>query len=220
VEALKNRAWHEVAAIDLALENGVIDEGGWFRAMVQMIVPAYLAADNPRAQSGHSGDEGEWEAARRHILSAVDGPGTFLDVGCANGHLMETLTAWAAEDGVRIESYGVDISPELVALARRRLPQWARRIWVGNALTWQPPIRFDYVRTGLEYAPPGRRGTLVSHLLRRVARRRLIIGSFNEEPDDPTTERELAALGFAVAGRSEMPHRDPRVVRRVLWINV
>ena len=93
IENRKNRAWREVAAIDAALEHGEIDAAGWHRAIANIIVPAYLAGDNPRAQSGFAGDERRWEAARRPILEAVDRCGTFLDVGCASGLLMGRSTA-------------------------------------------------------------------------------------------------------------------------------
>src|SRR5439155_7047859 len=91
-----------------------------------------------------------------------------LDVGCANGLLMETLTAWCAAKGIRIEPYGLDVVPELADLARRRLPRWADRIFIGNALTRSPPRRFDFVRTGLEYVPPRRRRDLVDRMMRDV----------------------------------------------------
>jgi 2-polyprenyl-3-methyl-5-hydroxy-6-metoxy-1,4-benzoquinol methylase len=35
----------------------------------------------------------------RLLADAIRSSGSFLDIGCANGHLMETLTGWAAEDG-------------------------------------------------------------------------------------------------------------------------
>jgi hypothetical protein len=62
-----------------------------------------------------------------------------MDAGCANGLLMESVAAWCAERGLAIDPYGVDISSALAELARRRLPQWADRIWVGNAMSWRPP---------------------------------------------------------------------------------
>jgi hypothetical protein len=49
------------------------------------------------------------------------------------------------------------LAPALVELARSRLPQWADRILVGNALRWDPPRRFDFVRTELVYVPPERK---------------------------------------------------------------
>jgi SAM-dependent methyltransferase len=216
------RGWRDVAAIDEALERGEIDEDEWVRRSQQLIVSAYLSAEPPWAQSGHSGPAPRWEVARRLILAAVHRPGTFLDVGCANGFLMETLHAWAAEDGIELEPYGLDLSPELAELARRRLPRWADRIFVGNALDWQPPRRFDFVRTGLEYVPATRRRELVAHLLSDVCdpRGRLIIGSFNEEREPRATEDGVASFGFAITGRVERDHdQDDRIVRRVFWID-
>jgi hypothetical protein len=136
-------------------------------------------------------------------VDALDRDGTFLDCGCANGYLMECV-------------------PEFVELARRRLPQWADRIWVGNAASWLPPLRFDAVRIGLEYVPEHRRAELVAHLLRKVvaAGGRLIVGPFTEEVEQRTTEDDLAGWGHVIAGRSELPHRDPRVVRRLVWVDV
>jgi SAM-dependent methyltransferase len=210
----------EWAALDAALAAGEIGEDGWFAGVRAVLVPAYLGGDNPRAQSGHSGDEARWEAARRPVLAAVDAPGDFLDIGCASGYLMASVHRWAAQDGVLVEPYGLDISPELVDLARRRLPQWTDRIWVGNALYWQPPRRFDYVRTCLDYVPPGRRVDLVAHLLGEVVDRRLIIGVYNEVAAEPVIEREVAGAGYPIAGRLEWPKPvDPRVARRVFWID-
>jgi len=207
------------SALDADLAAGRIDEAGWFARWNEVLTTAYLARDNPRAQSGHSGDEPRWEAARRPVLAAVDADGSFLDVGCANGYLMESVHRWAGEDGYAIEPYGVDISAGLVDLARRRVPDWADRIWVGNALYWKPPRRFDYVRTGLEYVPPGRAVDLVAHLLDVAVDRKLIIGVMNEAADRPWRAEEVAAAGFRIAGRREWPKPDdPRVVRRVCWI--
>lgn len=219
IEAVKDRGWRELSTIDAAHRRGEIDDDGWFAAVGAFLVPAYLAGDNPRAQSGHGGDEVRWESARRHIVRAIDSDCDFLDVGCASGLLMESVRRWAAEDGHRVEPYGLDIAPELADLARRRLPHWADRIWVGNALTWRPPRRFDVVRTGLDYVPPPRRGDLVRHLLDHVVGRRLVIGSDNEDRNGPWYEDEVVALGYVVAGRAEVPHPDPRVVRRVFWID-
>lgn len=221
-EAHKERAWREVAAIDAALERGEIDEAAWHARMQGLIVPAYTAATNPRGQSGFSGDEARWERARRFILRAVDHGGTFLDIGCANGYLMDCLAHWAAQDGVALEPYGLDLSPQLTALARANLPAWRDRISCGNALTWIPPLRLDYVRTGLEYVPNVRRADLVRHLLGVAVKPggRLIIGAFTEEVDDPKAETCLASWGFSVSGRSEVPHPDDdRLARKVLWID-
>jgi SAM-dependent methyltransferase len=219
---LKERGWRQVAAIDDALERGEIDEEGWHHAMADLVVPAYLAGDNPRAQSGHSGDARRWEGARRLLLDAVDADGSFLDIGCANGHLMECVHAWAAENGLSLEPWGLEISRELATLARVRLPQWQDRIVVGNALRWRPARRFDFVRTSVAYVPSPRRPELLSHLLTAVVRPggRLIVGVFNEESERRALEERVSSWGFGVAGRTERPHPDTAgLVRRAFWIN-
>ena len=143
---------------------------------------------------------------------------------------METLVAWCRERGHTIEPYGLDISPELADLARRRLPHWADRIFTGNAMDWLPPEgsarRFDFVRTGLEYVPPQRQRDLVERLLQDVVAPggRLIIGVYSEERDDtraePSKEARVAAWGFRIMGRTERLHRsDPRLLYRAFWID-
>jgi SAM-dependent methyltransferase len=160
------------------------------------------------------------------IADAIDRSGTFLDVGCASGFLMECIQRWALARGWVVEPYGLDIAPELAALARRRLPHWAERIYVGNVINWEPPQRFDFVRTGLEYVPARRQRDLIDRLLREVVAPggRLIIGTFNEEKDEtrrePSQEQLVAGWGFTIAGCAERPHyHDHRLVYRIFWID-
>ncbi|HEU0300846.1 MAG TPA: class I SAM-dependent methyltransferase [Longimicrobium sp.] len=128
----------------------------------------YLAGTNPREQSGFGRDERDWERFRRPVEAPIDRDGSFLDVGCASGLLMESVAAWAREKGHAVEPYGLDISAKLVELARRRLPGWRERIFVGNALLWEPPARFDFVRTELVYVPPTLRRPYAARLLEHV----------------------------------------------------
>lgn len=225
IERAKNRGYKLLADAEAALEAGQIDEAGWHQRGMAVITRAYLAGDNPRSQSGHSGDEAYWRQARSLVAEAMDRDGAFLDVGCASGHLMECVQQWAGEQGRRVEPYGLDIAPELAALARSRLPQWAERIWVGNAIDWVPPQRFDFVRTGLEYVPRRRQPDLVRRLLQEVVAPggRLIIGSGSEEKDQtrigPSLEEEVVSWGFGIGGSLRRPHyHDARLEYRVFWI--
>lgn len=214
VRDAKDRAWQEVAAIDAAYERGELDDDGWHRAMAAHVVPAYLAGDVRRG-SGHTGTAEDWEYSRGIVAELVDDDRalTFLDIGCANGLLMESIVRWRP----RVEPYGLEISPELAARARERLPHWADRIFVGNALGWQAPRRFDVVRTGLEYVPPPRRRDLVAHLLAMTDL--LIIGKYNEEVADRAIERDLRTWGFDIERTVERPHRfDPRVRYRAISV--
>jgi SAM-dependent methyltransferase len=196
IEALKERAWREIAEIDARLARGEIDEQRWHDAVAELVIPAYLVGDNPRAQSGHSGDDARWESARRPIVAAIDRDGSFLDVGCASGYLMECVQRWAAEAGHSVQPFGLEIAPALAELARRRLPQWADRIFVGNARSWLPPRRFDFVRTGLDYAPPGRARELVEHHRVRLEETVAALA------DEPRTGYELS---FALFGADLQP---------------
>jgi len=186
---------------------------------------AYLSSNDPRAQSGFRGDAARWEAARRPIAAAIHRNGTFLDIGCANGLLMETITEWAAEDGYRIEPYGLDIAPRIVELARTRLPQWADRIFVGDAMTWQPPQRFDFVRTELIYAAEGREREYVERLFADLVAPggRLIVCSYGSShrtaPRVEPIDDWLRDWGFHVGGTSE--GADPEngiIITRVAWV--
>ena len=127
------------------------------------------------------------------LCDAVETDGTFLDVGCANGYMMESVEKWSAERGHRVEPYGLDIVPELADLARSRLPIWADRIYTGNVMTWSPPRRFHFVRTGLEYVPLRRRRDLVQRLLDEsvVDNGRLIIGTYHGSRVEKNVADEL-----------------------------
>lgn len=138
----------------------------------------YLAAAQATAQSGCSTGEAGWEIGRRPIVTAIDRSGTFLDIGCANGLLMESVVRWSEHS---IEPYGLDFAEGLVELARQRLPEWAERIFHGDALEWEAPRQFDFVRTELVYAPELRRRELAERLLGWVAPGgRLIVCGYGE----------------------------------------
>ncbi|HZU99470.1 MAG TPA: class I SAM-dependent methyltransferase [Planctomycetota bacterium] len=182
---------------------------------------AYLATDDPRAQSGFRGDAARWERARRVIARAIDEDGAFLDVGCANGLLLESLVAWTALDGRRIEPFGLDISERLAALARARVG--AERIFVGNALTWRPPRRFDFVRTELVYVPEARRAEYLTRLLRDVVAPdgRLIVCSYGSATrPTPKAERVSELVRpLEVAGEAESADTNGVVFTRIGWID-
>ena len=174
------------------------DEATWYAGVRDVLEPAYLAADDPRGQSGLGGNTARWEQARRPIVRAIHRDGTFLDVGCANGLLMESVRDWAA-DGFRIEPYGLDLSPALAELARRRLPDLADRILVGNVVDWTPPRRFDFVRTELVYVPDARRLALVARLIDEflVPGGRLIVCSYGSGRTEPVADL-LRGWGYPV----------------------
>src|SRR5215470_9284563 len=106
-------------------------ENDYYQHTLELLEDSYVAADERGDLAGGSGSGGglaRWQRKRRVIAAAFDHDGTWLDVGCANGLLMETLRDWTAAKGVRIDPYGLDLSARIAARARLRLPHWADRI--------------------------------------------------------------------------------------------
>jgi hypothetical protein len=209
------------AAIDSAsLEygRGVIGEAEWQRRVAKALAAVYLLDDDLRWQSGFDGGPDLWRQARELILDAVPQDGTFLDVGCATGHLIECLATWARERRLHLSTFGLEVDPDLASAARRRLPAWADRIFTGSASDWNPPWRFTYVRTGLEYVPAGRESALIARLLRDVVEPggRLIVGPVNER-DLKEVLAAFADAGFPDAGVQDATDRNGKT-RHVAWV--
>jgi hypothetical protein len=153
-------------------------------------------------------------------MEAVDRDGSFVDVCCANGHLLECVVEWAAGKGLRAEPYGIDIGPGLIELARRRLPRWADRFGVANAWEWEPPRKFTHVYTLDDVVPPG---FLDEHLARLhdiavEPAGRLIVGAYGnpsrgEMPRSPA--EELRSAGLEPEGESASAESPPS--KRFAW---
>ncbi|HUY75365.1 MAG TPA: class I SAM-dependent methyltransferase [Ktedonobacterales bacterium] len=179
----------------------------WFAANQALLETAYLAGTEPWQQSGfglHSQrDAAQWAALRRPIADAVTRSGSFLDIGCANGYLLECVMGWLAERGLTITPYGLDFADGLIALARQRQPHYADQLFVGNAWDWSPPRRFDYARVSLEYVPDDLRAAFIARLLRDylVSDGRLLVAEYRSRDNTApalTIDADLRTLGFAI----------------------
>ncbi|HVE91716.1 MAG TPA: phosphotransferase [Actinomycetota bacterium] len=211
-------------AIDAASEDfrsGRINADQWTASVEEALVDAYLLTADPRLQSGKGGDEDEWRWSRELILDCFQGDATVLDVGCANGYLMQSLKRWGAERGRSIECWGLEISSRLAWLARRRVGEpLASRIFVDDARKWVAPRRFDVVHTGLDYAPPGLERDLVSHLLSDVVAPggRLVLRAERVRTGTADLVEQLSSLGWEPDGVVEAVHPKTGEVRRTAWV--
>jgi 2-polyprenyl-3-methyl-5-hydroxy-6-metoxy-1,4-benzoquinol methylase len=190
-------------------------------AHVRSLEAAYLQHDDPIRQSGFGGGAERWRSERSAILDAAESPGDILDIGCANGYLLECLCSWAAERGLQLRPHGLDIGAELIELARRRLPQYSANFHCGNAWDWNPPRRYRYVYALHDCVPAARLAQWTSRLLSSFVEPggRLIIGAYG------SNSRQQAALdiasllsgeGFRIAGESS---RGELPVVRVVWLD-
>lgn len=212
------------SSLDYLLDGTRGGDAAWQSEVRKKIEEIYLTSKNPYRQSGMTADAARWERGRRPITRAFHKSGTFLDIGSANGMLMESAVAWALEDGIQIEPYGLEISPGLVELAKHRLPQWRDCIFHGNALDWTPPFRFDLVRASIEYVPPGRERHFVDRLLREFVAPdgRLIVAAYGSARPEGDRVIDIAAYlrhwGFLVEGETSGNDTNGVTIVRVAWI--
>lgn len=199
------------------------DLSAWSENQRQLFETAYLASDDPYRRSGWGSTPERWRLGREVILDAVPRDGHFLDIGCANGLLLECLLEWGRGRGVSLVPHGLDLSPRLVELARERLPAFAGNLHAGNALTWTPPRRYDYVYTLLEFVPDELHARYLQRLLDLFVAPdgRLIIGNYGSRSrDEPPIDvaSHLRTLGLPVAGSSMSAEADGWPMTRVAWM--
>ncbi|HEX3930918.1 MAG TPA: hypothetical protein VHW64_09450 [Nocardioides sp.] len=181
------------------------------------LVGAYLAADTPQGGSGFGGSDAEWREARGVLVDALDPSRSsvrFLDHGCANGHLAVSMADWAREAGIELDPYGVDIAPELVALAIADHPALTSHFFVGDALSWVHPAgeRFDLVHVLLDVVPADLHRELIQHQLDHVVAGdgRLVLSEYGDPPSSPSAEAHVTRAGHPVSGRTRQPTRAGR----------
>jgi SAM-dependent methyltransferase len=191
-----------------------------FLQRLKELETSYLAETDPIRQSGFGGGPGRWRDERRPILDAVTGDGDLLDIGCANGYLLECLMKWGRERGLTLTPFGLDWSEKLISLTRKRLPRYDSHFFVGNAWDWQPDRKFQYVYSVFDCVPEEYLEEFLHRLLCRVVSPggRLIIGAYGSRTDNIAPfdiESFLKTHGFNLAGSAE-GGRPP--VTKFVWV--
>lgn len=210
--------------LDTRLKQGLISEVQWYDMRKAATAEAYLSRDNPRAQTGHGGNEARWRYTRvMMILEALHKDGSFLDIGCANGYLIECLHKWVSGSGLKIEFYGVDISAELVAFAKKRLPHWSDRLFAANAVEWTPNPKFDIVHAHeISYAPEHHERGFLNHLINDYLNPggRLIVGPWAVGRDSMDLEEKLASWNIEPTGYLLKSQKEgTNLTRKMLWFD-
>lgn len=179
----------------------------WFVSLRKELEEAYLQHDEPWKQSGFSGPEDRWVKCRKPIADCVEEPGSFLDIGCANGYLLECMLKWTAERGLAIVPFGLDLSAKLIELARQRLPKYRENLHVANAWEWDSPMRFDYVRTEVSYVPEPLQRQYVQRIVEAYLTDsgRALVTEYRSRRDSttkPWIDRALGDWEFTIAGQA------------------
>ncbi len=192
-------------------------------ASIRVMEAAYLKHNDPIRQSGFGGGPKRWQVERSPLLDAVTGDGDFLDLGCANGYLLECVVEWGAQHGIELTPYGLDLNPRIIQAALRRFPNFAHHFWIANAWEWNPPRRFRWIYAiwdlvQLDLLPELARQLLCNAVTDDGA---LIFGTYGSRSSGrkPTDiARVLRAGGLHISGESmggKMPQGGP--VTRFVW---
>jgi SAM-dependent methyltransferase len=183
------------------------DRDTYFRVLREAVAEYYLAdPQNPYQQSGRSSGVDRWEQTRRPFVQAIHRSGDFMDIGCANGLLLESLILWAGREGFALRPHGLDFVPGLVDLARQRFPNDRDNFEVANAFDWSPTRQYDFVRTNLEYVPEPDWIPFILRQYAAVAPGGRLILSHYRNPDEPVVDlcEVIELAGFTATGQVDI----------------
>jgi len=192
-----------------------------FLRRLQILELSYLSVEDPIRQSGFGGESKRWRAEREPILNAIQSDGDLLDIGCANGYLLECLMLWGWERGVNIIPYGLDMGSGLIDLARKRLHECKDNFYVGNGWNWVPPHKFRFVYSLYDCVPEDYLEEYIYRLLERIVAPggRLILGAYGSKTQQITPFdiiNFVQSVGLSVSGKAI--DNDPPVASFV-WLD-
>ncbi len=182
---------------------------------------SYLKYEDPIKQSGFGGGKERWRLEREPILDAIYEDGYLLDVGCANGFLLECLVKWAIERGFKLIPHGIDIGANLIAVAKKRMPKYADNFFIGNAWDWTPKRMYKYVYMLYDCVPVDYLAEYINKLLNQAVDSggRLILGAYGSKSKNlPPFDipKFLIESKFSVAGIS---HGGNPPISNFAWID-
>lgn len=172
--------------------------------------------------SHFSGEMSEWRQQRERIGELLQ-EGTVLDIGCANGLLMACLAEWS---GKKLDAYGVDADPDMIARARLLFPERASHFVTNGEFEKATdfPDTFDNVYWNVwdnfELSSE-EGGAYLDRLDRLVATGehpgRLILGSYHlDRAVNLARIEELKQMGWRVVRVLDMHEGRPEMVLEVI----
>ena len=145
-----------------------------------------------------------------------------MDIGSANGYLVDCLTNWMKHSGLNLEFFGLEISRELTELSKKNFPHLKDHFFNGNVLDWIPQEKYDFVFTMILFGIPEQlREKYITRILEMYLKKggRLIF----EELEMGKTEEFLSRLNIKLSGwcikrTNDMKGKGPWE-RRFIWID-
>lgn len=146
----------------------------------------YLAKDSPLERSGFSHSRKSFERLRRPIASIMETcQGSFLDLGCANGVLIDYLQGELTKN---FSYTGVDFVPELVQEAKKNVKA---SFQVADIMNFVSSQRWDVVRFEPCYAKGSRVKLLIEHVLENFLAEDGVAIACNYSENHPEEERTV-----------------------------
>jgi 2-polyprenyl-3-methyl-5-hydroxy-6-metoxy-1,4-benzoquinol methylase len=180
----------------------------WFVKYIVPLEKAYLQGVTPWQRSGvglhQPRTEEYWKAVRMPIADAIGKSGSVLDIGCANGYLLESLQKWVGAKGITIDPHGLDVSAALLEEAKQRVPHGT--FHHANVWGWKAPRKYDFVLTELVYVPEEDREFYLRGLLRDAVETngKLIVTQYGSDLSKSTDlKSQLLSMGFYVTQQFE-----------------
>ena len=133
----------------------------------------------------------------------IDGPGTILDYGCANGYIVRCLKEWSPH---AITPFGVDADDERLLEARRMFPGLAHH-FINNTkedVAGLAPHGFDYVYwavgDNIDFTRPEQQRWFAEVDGLVSAGGRLILGFYDDESSNNKKRSDLRSIGVEFDG--------------------
>jgi ubiquinone/menaquinone biosynthesis C-methylase UbiE len=179
----------------------------WLYGLKKDLEESYLRYKEPWKQAGFLLDEQAWKECRKPIADCVEKSGTFLDIDCTNGYLLESIVEWTGDRGLTVTPYGLDISEKLLVLAKERLAKYSKNLFVGSAPYWVSPVKFDYVRTELGYVLEESQEKYLHQIFNSYLAQdgKLLLTEYRskkQSPKEPWMDEKVKKWDFYIAGRA------------------
>jgi SAM-dependent methyltransferase len=192
----------------------------WLSSLQKDISETYLKHNEPWKQTGFLLGQKEWEICRKPIAECIEKPGSFLDMRCSNGYLLESITTWTSYS---ITPFGIDISPRLIELAKTRLPQFSANFQIGSAPAWTTPVNFDYVRTELDYILVDNQEKYINKVLNSYVapNGKLLLTEYRTKKDSsktPWINEKVQKWGFYIADQKSAFMENSEVTRVLVLV--